>query len=367
MRVYLSFAIFTLFITAASAWGDPIIPEPGRPIPIPVPITPIEPTPIRPEPITKGFVMNVANFEQLESLRLEATDPQSRKYLNQLWTDLAENLEIYSYTLHFIFPVRPIVRLAIKGPEGSILSKITSVARDPNTPCMHTKAILPKDILHGSDSTSNEGICGVIATIHSLVDINRIRARDAYQRNRLSKKALKEFAPFQKAKAGMTFKELAQAHAHGGASTCKQLPGNGVPTNSRQGMELFWSNLNKMKNHPREDWDCTLMVRSRKKRDGTYALSHFEHVKAVRVARDNKSCEVDTTNGFNQGNGNHGRIPQNPGMNTWKFEPMGRTKGSLKTSTRPQNLRVATKEGWRNGVAFVNYVCCRVPGAPRGP
>lgn len=368
MRFYLSFAIFAIFLTAASALADPEIPVPGRPIPIPVPITPIEPTPIRPEPIEKAFVQRVTNFEELESLRLEGIDPQSSKYLSGLWSMMAENLEIYSYALHFVFPLKPVVRLAIKGPEGAILTKVTSIARDPNTPCMHSRDIIAKDMLFGQDaSTASEGICGVIATIHSLVDIGRVRARDAYERNRLARRALRVFGRFQRQRAGMTFRELRDAHAHGGASECRQLPGNGVPTNSRQGMELFWRNLSDFKNHPTEQWDCTLMVRSPRRADGTYALSHFEHVRAVRVARDNRSCEIDTTNGLDQGSGRHDRIPQDPGVNTWKFEPMGRPTGKLDRSTRRDVERGADREGWRNNVGTVNYVCCKVPGPPRRP
>ncbi len=138
---------------------------------------------------------------------------------------------------------------------------------------------------------------------------------------------------------------------------CKHLPGMGVPTKSVQGMKKFMTELHGYMSDKKNKWDCTLMIRSPRKRDGSYALSHFEHV--TKTSLKAGKLDVTTMNGLDQGSGHHGRIPKAPGTNHWKFT--AGNKGKLSSSSRTDVERGAKKEGWKNNITSVNYVCCREP------
>jgi hypothetical protein len=155
----------------------------------------------------------------------------------------------------------------------------------------------------------------------------------------------------------MTFEELCNAHGAGGASNCKHPPGP-FNTGDLAGMSKFITDLKAYMDSTNPEWDCTLLVRSPRRQDGTHALSHWEHIRDMTVDPNTGAATITTTDGLNQGGGRHDRIPADPGQNTWQFTPgqNGRLTGGT-----PLARRTARRGGWANNITTVSYVCCSKP------
>jgi hypothetical protein len=283
-----------------------------------------------------------------------------------------EDLETSSFSFHFE-PARELssVVIYVFGCTYQLVDVVRTTRADDAQCTSHfavADAFLDEE---GGSGTDSSGICGVIATIHSLVELSDldddirlgeyegqpVSTDEATSGGNLSVKGLKTVARHQKHRSGMTFRELREAHASGGASNCKQPPGP-FKTGDAAAMKKLIKDLAAYVNSTKPDWDCTLLVRSSKLANGTYRLSHWEHVKSMKVDPDTGTATVTTTDGLNQGRGNHRRIPAVPGDNTWELTPgqKGRLAGGTRTARR-----LAARGGWGNDVTTVSYVCCSAP------
>lgn len=320
-------------------------------------ILPRLPEPVR---LDNGIVRDIAAAQDLEALGLFTVDGASQTYLETLFEQVFAGLEDHSYAFHFVPVIGALRGPAIFGLDAHQLSHITRTTRSSERSCTTSFSLDGEEIRGGRSSTATAGICGVIATLHSLVKLGKLTKAEAFTVDKkLTTRALKKLAK-QKDKAGMTFPELREAHAVGGVSKCKH-PGDKNGAHFQTGPKASLHNFNsllKFVKNGKPAWDCTLLVRSSIKK-GRYKLSHWEHITDMSVKGG--KVTINSTNGFNQGNGNHANIPASPGTNTWEFTPGGTPSGRLSRSTDPAIVGMARRGGWQDDIAHVSYVCCTAP------
>ena len=305
------------------------------------------------------LITNQLEFEQFfEETPIQGTDQLSQFYLDDLAEAMFEGLATNNYSI----TLKPweFQELALVNEEsGMMISDIVRIHKqiDDQSPSCTTWISLDDEELAagGSGSTANRGVCGAIATLHSIVKLKFIKPEQVFSDGYIKKKAIKAVQKMQAIPLGMTEKELIKVHKAAGAKVCKA--SGRFKTNNPSGLSRFNQSLSRFVNDRNKTWDCSLFVRSKKK--NRFTLAHVEHVtgmttQPVRNSRFVKA-KIATLNGLDQGN-QKTTIPQSAGSNTWDSNPKARPSCKLSGSTHEDGAKYIKA---LPAVQYINYVCCR--------
>ncbi|MBT3236764.1 MAG: hypothetical protein HN353_12480 [Bdellovibrionales bacterium] len=296
-------------------------------------------------PISRQLL--VTDFDILETMDLRGNNDVSQEFVysinQQLYSGLEENNFLFTYRPFLRWPIYHAVMLFQK----DMLQSITRIPKDGS--CSSIINITPREITYGQSIKSlTEGICGTIATVHSLLKLDLYKKAEVIKGTALQPTPVKEIKRYARTNAGksMTIDEMKKAHAHRGTVKCTKTKEHDC--SSATDMAKFVAYITAYMNHPTRTYDCTMLVRGKDKK-GNVNLSHVEHIEKVTIKSG--TANVKTLNGLDQGDHLH-TIPSKPGSNNWSFG----LKGCKFTGGANPGVN-ATLAG--KTPQTVGYFCCR--------
>jgi hypothetical protein len=281
-------------------------------------------------PIDKKLI---THHEELEKLGLFGTDFLAQEYKDELLANFWEGLESNNYLLIFYSTIKPIHnRLSLIRSKDLILKGYIRISKGKEK-CSTYQSLSHSVIKYGQGLPSAlKGICGQLATIHSLKKLGIMKA--PYSGKYIKEEKLKEVTPkSQKSDSGMTTKEIATAHKKYTGKSCMNyhhvcsLDTRKIPQGqqekieklAKKGLKVFVANLYTQMNSTKRKYDCSLGMTSYDSK-GNKQLSHIEHITRVAINPRTKKAMINTRNGFVQGDMKK-TVPASAGINTISIDP----------------------------------------------
>jgi len=270
---------------------------------------------------------------ELEKLGLFGTDFRSQEYLDEMLASFWEGLELNNYYLVFYKTLKmPYIKLSQIRSENLTLKGYIRVSKW-NDKCSTYQPLNYSVIKYGKGlSSALEGICGQIATVHSLKKLGLMK--NPFKGPYLKEKNLTDVAPIsQKNKGGMTANEIAFAHKKYTGKGCsiyhhicsldtRKIPApqqEKIEKLAKKGLKTFVAKLYRQMNGHKPKYDCSLGMTSFDSK-GEKKLSHVEHITKIALNPKTKKALVVTKNGLDQGDMKK-RVPSNAGNNTFSIDP----------------------------------------------
>lgn len=302
----------------------------------------------------------VTEHGELERLGLYAQSDSGHRLLRQIQSELYE-LGLFQNNYFLIFDVvnEGGAQAAILDKNGTVLDSIVRVPKE-GAKCTSLIPVQLRELpVGGGEFSGIKGICGTIATIHSLFKLKLLKKNDAFEGKNLNPKKIKEVKDkYQKKfKAGMTMTEIANAHIGYSANECVR--SGAVKVKQKEKLKRITTWLAKAMQEKKRPWDCTIAF-DQHNRKGQLVFAHAEQVVGVPAFDPGSGgINVRTLNGFSQGKvskkGLHVGVPAAPGFNTWYIQPGGRPACSLDSGASDQ-----IDEKFGNVLPdVVEFVCCR--------
>jgi len=275
----------------------------------------------------------ITNPKDLEKLELHGTNFQAQEYLDELLANFWEGLEKNNYFLIFDRSIKPTYRrLSLIRSGKTTLKGFIRISKNMEK-CSSYQSLNHSVIKYGQGlGTALQGICGKIATVHSLKKLGLMKA--PFNGKYIKEEMLSKVTPKrQQFKGGMTAREVAQAHTKYTKKSCKKyqhicgLDTGKIPfplqetidAQVKKGLKIFVANLYIYINSKNPIYDCSLGMTSYNSK-GEKRLSHMEHITRVALNPSTKKAIVVTRNGLVQGDMKK-TVPANAGLNTISIDP----------------------------------------------
>ncbi len=257
---------------------------------------------------------------ELAALGLEAVDARSRDLLG--WLGSPALLEAHTIRLTLL-PVesRPTASAIVTASGDLVRAVALTVRSEPGVDGVACTSVhVLDDVAFGqaAPDTSRPGVCGHIATIHSLLRLGVWKPADTFDGDHIRKEIVERIDGYRDDHAsGTSLREIADAHKFEIKAATGKLVGcelRSADPGDKARLQVFAKNLAARVNPPAKDWDCTLGVW------GKPTFAHVEHVTSVDYDEASGGAKINTLNGFAQGNSN-ATVPKAPGKNTWYTTP----------------------------------------------
>lgn len=312
----------------------------------------------------------VADTACLAQLGLQGSNPYAEEYTELLLSAVVEGLPSNTYRFVFSPLVDPVMPAVTDATGELVLDYVARESMLPDTACTSVERIDADEILLGdSNDSMTRGVCGAIATVHSLNKLGLTiptLGTELYGDGFISGSYIQGIMG---GRALLPIGRLIDAHVAGlktqfpkakRRDLCQETTGSGqtqavtnnrkgfTPTSNEGNMGQFVSYLQSAMQAGK---DVTLIV------DTARGVAHAEHIVSVTVDADGVAT-VETANGYEQGNLTT-EVPADAGTNTWTVDPAGGVTLTSSTADDAAGYQLMIAE--QGGVTSVKFVSCGAP------